>query len=464
MSASSAPDATEIFASYLVDRRHHELPVEVDAAARQALSDSIGCAIAGARTAPSRAAYRTVVENGGSAQATAIGSQQRFPVISAAFINTLFARAQIYDDSNSPGRGHADSATGFTALALAESGRRSLGDVLRSIALGAEIAARVGGAAGDAHANRGFHGTGTAVVFGTAAAAAAMMDLPGEAVQRALSLAAEQACGLRQFQEDGDRANSAMHAAIAARNGVHAAQLAKAGFPAPYAMLGGRFGFLNAFGADPSAAERVVADLGAGWRLLDASIKPFPSSRATHAPATAIRAMRAQHGMNDNSIAALRIWVSEHAMRADRSCPRTAIDAQFSIQYIVARILAYGPSLCDEDFDGERLSDPRLIKLQQRISVACEPSFAGTACRIEMELTDGRSLAMEVPLGQSLGDPGNPLTENELWEKFFGNVGPSLTEDTARALFNLVLHGATEQSVGDIAAILASCRVPGSAS
>lgn len=444
-------DSTSILSSYLVERAATTLPGEVDRATRIFAVDSIGCAAAGVQTAHAKAAHQVTAAMGGTAEAAVIGHDVRLPVANAAFYNTLAARAQIFDDSNGRGLAHADSALTFTGLAIAEARDLTLTDVVRAVALGAEIAARIGHAAGEVHYEGGFHHTGTCVVFGTAATAACLLGLSPDETTQALCLAADHAAGLRQYQVDGDRADSALHAANAARSGVHSAHLARSGFPAPAGMLDGRFGFFAAYRAEPDARERLLEDLGAQWRILESSIKPYPSCRSSHAAATAIENLRRDYGLNGADVKNIRIRVSEHAYKCDRPFPTNSLDAQFSIQYAVARILVYG-SLADRDFGPEFLGDPATTQAQELIRVDCDPRLESTACVFEADLADGRTLVEEVPVGMVRGDPENPFTVDEMFQKYRGNVGDLWTDEQARAVFDMVTSGPGSRPVRDIVA------------
>ena len=101
------------------------------------------------------------------------------------------------------------------------------------------------------------------------------------ATGHALAIAASEASGLK---ENFGTMVKPLHAGLAARNGVLAAQLAQAGMTASAAAIDGPQGFLAAMDSEHAVARRVAADLGARWEILDTGItvKLYPSCAGTH--------------------------------------------------------------------------------------------------------------------------------------------------------------------------------------
>ncbi|MBE3113945.1 MAG: MmgE/PrpD family protein [Actinobacteria bacterium] len=73
--------------------------------------------------------------------------------------------------------------------------------------------------------------------------AAKLFDLDIKKTCTSLRLSADQACGFRQYQINGNIANIAFHAAKAAENGIVATLLSKKDFAGPGETISGKFGF-----------------------------------------------------------------------------------------------------------------------------------------------------------------------------------------------------------------------------
>ena len=101
-------------------------------------------------------------------------------------------------------------------------------DFLQAFVLGFEAESRVGNAVYPAHYDVGWHITGTAGVFGAAAAIGKLLGLDEQQMVWALGLAATQAAGLREmFGSMG----KAFHPGRSAQNGYAAALLAQRASP-----------------------------------------------------------------------------------------------------------------------------------------------------------------------------------------------------------------------------------------
>lgn len=453
------PGVTATLASHVWAHSGCALAPEVERAVRVSMADAIGCAFAGSATAHATAAYRASRTSGLNGNATVVGQQEQLPAADAAFVNTMSARAHLFDDTYGPGHMHVGAALAFAGLSLGEVQDAPLSQVWSAVALGAEVACRIALAAGEAHYLRGFHNSGTCGVFGVAVAAACLDKLSEPEIRRSLSLAGEYASGLRQFQVDGHPAISALHAANAARNGIISASLAREGFPSADEILAGQKGFLTCFGAEDDANSLLLDGLGTHWMATELSVKPFAGSRCTHGAATAMDDLRREFSLAERDVVAIRAYVpSFNFENIDRVRPETMLDAQLSLQYALAHVLAYG-HLSPRDFTPGKLSDPSVTRLQDRIVVSVNPALAGTAARVEVELRDGRSIARTV--AESRGDPGSPFTMDQLRDKFSDNASTCLAGHDADGLFDLVMFGSGDMPVREVTAAFAALRPEG---
>jgi 2-methylcitrate dehydratase PrpD len=127
-------------------------------------------------------------------------------------------------------------------LALAEHRPMSGRAFLTSMVVGIETECRIGNAVYPAHYDRGWHITGTAGVFGAAAACGRALGLSEQQMLWALGLAATQPVGLREMF--GTMTKS-FHPGRAAQNGLTAALLASRGFTSTEVALEGKSGWAH---------------------------------------------------------------------------------------------------------------------------------------------------------------------------------------------------------------------------
>jgi len=275
---------------------------------------------------------------------------------------------------------------------------------------------------------RGWHCTSSIGTLGAAAAAARLLGLDAPSVAHALGIAASLACGLK---ENIGSMVKPLHAGMAARNGVLAARLAKAGFTACEQSIDGPQGYLVAMDSQkpPSALPDAIADLGLRWEILDTGItvKLYPSCAATHPPLDALLSLKRRYKIGAEDIAAIDVEVDSMTPRLlIHSRPSTALEAKFSMPFCAAAAIVFGhPTL--ETFEVEKIRDPRIQKLLPVVTLRANRDFDAAAplsqANVTVRLNDGRSVSERADGAR--GYPGR-LTEDELHIKFLACAQRSL--------------------------------------
>jgi 2-methylcitrate dehydratase PrpD len=135
---------THQLASFVIKTDARDIPPKVLEGSRDALIDTIGCALAGSLDPISEIAVRWVRETGARGQATVLGQPLKTSPAEAAFANGIAGHALDFDDSLPTLRGHPSTTMGPAALAVAEATGASGQSVLAAFALGLEVANVVG--------------------------------------------------------------------------------------------------------------------------------------------------------------------------------------------------------------------------------------------------------------------------------------------------------------------------------
>lgn len=315
--------------------------------------------------------------------------------------------------------------------------------VLRATLAGYEVMTRIGEALGPTH-YRAFHNTATAGVFGSAAAAASLLELDETGWVWALGNAGTQSSGFWQFNEEGAMSKP-LHAGHAASAGLRAALLAKEGLTGAESILEGEKGLFAAMCPDANP-DAVLAERS-GWKLPETSMKPYPCCRHVHPAIDAALEVRTTLG----STRPVRIRVESYPAAldlTDRPTPRSPHEARFSLQYAVATSLLRGrPGL--DVFDDAALGDPAVLELLGVTSVEANRELAAAypgrwGARVHVDTADG-SQHVGVREGAT-GDPEMPLDEEALNAKVrglfeWGGLSPVRSERLLRACRRLVLNG-----------------------
>jgi 2-methylcitrate dehydratase PrpD len=267
----------------------------------------------------------------------------------------------------------------------------------------------------------------------------------------ALGTGATQSAGMKVVY--GSMGKS-LHAGKAAMDGLLSGFLARDGFTSATEPIEGHRGFLHLFSPDP-VAERAVEGLGDVWYLPRDGFKPYACGSLTHPPAQALLELRSEHGLTAEDVAAVDAYVHDYVKTTTGLAePRTGLEGKFSIYHVLAVALADGAALLDQ-FTDERVADPELAQLRKQVHVHTDPAQTKDSARVVVTLHDGRTLERHV--AHNLGTPDNPMTDQQLEDKFVGLASPVLgqdrTEELATKCWRLL-------ELDDIRAVLA-LTVPG---
>ena len=409
-------------------------PPEARAAAARAFLDTIGVTLAGAGEPAARAVQRVIAGEGGGASAV-IGCGLRASAPNAALANGTAAHALDFDDMCFVSLAHPSAPLVPAALAAGEAAGASGGALLDAYVVGFELEGRLGRVMNPRHYQRGWHCTATIGTIGAAAAAARLLGLDADQTGHALAIAASEASGLK---ENFGTMVKPLHAGLAARNGVVAAQLARAGLTASAAAIDGAQGFLAAMDSERACFDGVADDLGDRWEILDTGItvKLYPSCAGTHPTLDALLDLRRSHAFTADDVEAVEIGVDPIVptiLIHDR--PATGLEGKFSMPFCAAAAVVHG-GVGIETFDAAHLQDPAVRAMQARVTMRVDPTLDASAppltqSRVVVRLRDGRVLAADA--NGARGYPDRRASDEEMASKFMSCASVVLTLERACA-------------------------------
>jgi 2-methylcitrate dehydratase PrpD len=449
--------AAVALAEFCSSLRWDDLPPAVRERAKELVLDLLGVAARGSGERSSAPVVAFVRETWPAGAATVIGAGFSTSSAWAALANGTAAHALELDDVTTESSLHPGVAVIPAALAVAEERDATPIAFLEAVIAGYEVTMRVGNALNPASAyQRGFHPTGVAGVFGAAMAAGRLLGLDTPALTRALGIAGTLASGSLEYLADGSFTKR-LNAGWAAHAGVVAAGLARAGLTGPATVFEGRLGVLRAYTDDP-APERLLADLGQPLQILRVSIKPYACCRYNHGLIDCVLALRREHGIRPEDVAAIRlgvlsggaVLVAEPIER--KRAPTNVVDAQFSAPFAAAVALVHGAADLAQ-FSQNNVEDPSIRSLMARTECYQDPSLdaaypARWPAAAEIRLKDGRTVATRIEY--ATGEPENPVPREKLIAKFVSLAGNLLPSDRAAHLAQRILHLEEERGLGGI--------------
>jgi 2-methylcitrate dehydratase PrpD len=418
------------------------------------LLDWLGVAIGGASTREGQIAADLARGACPDGPSTILGHSFKSSPVYAALANGIMGHSLELDDFHNEGISHAAVAIMPAALAVAEAAHAQGRTVLSAITLGYEVMIRIGMAVAPAHMLSGFHPTGTCGVFGAAAAAGKIMGLTGEQLANALGIAGVQAAGLLEFGRNKDAMTQNLNPGRAAENGVVSAVLASNGFTGSMEILEGKNGFFHSFlGEKPYDPARLTRSLGKHFEISRISLKPYPCCRAFHSAIDAVLYLSREHAVRLPQIS--RVFVRTNRVAAEQSTPAlyrpaNVWSSQMSLPYNIARALANGDVATPEEFR----MDENVLRLIDKVEVTLDPQIDCDyprllASKVTIELLDGTEYSRRVDYPR--GDPENPMTVDEISEKFLRLTRGALPGKLAEAIMNQIEH---LEQLDDVAALL----------
>src|SRR6185369_431475 len=188
--SEAAQDVTRTVARHLVSAKFSTLSPAVRKEATRTLLNWVGCTLGGSRHETVGIAISAMSPFSGPAQASILGRKERLDILNTALINGISSHVLDYDDTNTRNIVHPAGPVISAILALSEHQPISGTDFVNALVVGVDVECRIGNSVYPKHYDAGWHITGTAGVFGSAAASGKLLGLTEQQMRWALGLAA----------------------------------------------------------------------------------------------------------------------------------------------------------------------------------------------------------------------------------------------------------------------------------
>src|SRR5262245_54804042 len=291
---------TETLARYVTSLRFEDLSADAIHEAKRHLIGSFGCALGGSRSGPADIARRVAPVWHGAPAARILGDGRSTTPEAAAFANSVMVRFLDANDTYiTRGSGHPSDMLG-ALLAAAESRGASGKDLVLATVAGYEIF----GALADQVSlrDRGWD-QGVFVAPAAAAGAGLLLGLSAEQMADALAIAATANVATRQTRA-GDLAMwKGCATAVAAKAGLFAAELARAGMTGPTAAFEGRHGLW-----EQVTGPFEVGALGGSFAIERTNFKFFAAEYHAQAPIAMALGLRARVAVDEIESIDVRIY------------------------------------------------------------------------------------------------------------------------------------------------------------
>ena len=409
---------TATLARYVTSLRYGDLSPSALKEAKRHVIDSLGCAIGGSGSEPALIARGVAPAAPGGPSARVLGGGRPTTPEAAAFANSVMIRFLDANDTYiTRGSGHPSDMLG-AILAAAEVRGASGKEFLLATVAGYEVF----GALAD-HVGLRDRGWDQGVFVAPAAAAGAglLLGLSTQQIADAIAIAVTANVATRQTRAGELAMWKGCATAAAAKAGLFAAQLAKAGMTGPTAAFEGRHGLCE----QVTGAFELGALGGAGRPLAieRTNFKLFAAEYHAQAPLAIALALRNTLRGDEIESIDVQIYAMAHSEIGSEPAkwdPQTRETADHSLPYMLAVALVDG-RITPASFEPKRFLDPSLRPLMNRIRVAENPELtrrfpAELPSQIDVTTRSGRRYTERADYPK--GHTSNPMTDADVETKF----------------------------------------------
>jgi 2-methylcitrate dehydratase PrpD len=458
---------TEEWAKHIIKTNFKSFDSETIAQAKNRIIDIVGCAIGGANASGNSALLKLIKEWGGKKEATVFVHGLKVPAHNAAWLNGIMARSFDFGnvipyigDTMVPA--HVSESTVPTAITAAEWKHASGKEMLTALILGDDITIRVS-AASKYVPGGGWDSPGIICKFGTVAIASKLMGLNERQIMNAFGIVLDQLAGSFQSILEGTHSFK-MGQGLAARDGIISAEMAQEGWVGAKDPLLGKNGYFSLY-CHGSKPEILTDKLGKEFYGGRCTYKPYPGCGWTMPAIDCALELANRQGVEADAVEEFTIDVAPMHLDSPLNQPFQPGDfpqghASFSFRYAVANALLRKSSK-PEHYTAEFVLEPSVGALARkgRVISTMKPTDRDDAAGVTVKLKNGRELSARVkaPKGNPLF---NPLTTDEIIEKFRSNVAFSKTVSKANAekALDMINHLEKIEDTGELVGLLVAPR------
>src|SRR5437868_12546270 len=425
--------------------RFEQLSREAVHQAKRLLLGSLGCALGGYLQQDVKIALAVLDEIAGDGPATVIGSGKRIDPVSASLANALMIRCMDYNDIYWKQDPSHPSDIFPAALACCERAKSDGRELMVGLVLGHEFEMRFCEAAFPGIRERGWHHA-TLTAFVAPIVAGRALHLGWEQIQHAIGISASRHATLGAVTAGKLTMMKNTVDPMATQSGVLAALLAEKGYTGPEHVVDGKEGLAHCLGPEWKLSV-LTEGLGESWRITHCGMKAFPTEALTHTAISAVLDLVKSNDLKPDEVE--KVQIRSLARAADilsdpsKYDPRTKETADHSLPYVIAAALAER-QVTPVQFTMQKIMDRKIRAQLKQVEVVADPEAekvfpALQRVIVTITTTDGRSFTKQ--LDYPKGDPRNPLTDQEVEEKFAalaeGVLSPGAQKKLKDAIWNL---------------------------
>lgn len=387
-----------------------KIPASGQQRAHLAFRDTVGTIIGGSRTRAGQIASHSVERRGPDAAGGPL----------KAFVTAVRASALDFDDGHYLGGAiHPGSVVVSSLLVAAQELDTTVRGLLTAQVVGYEIALRAAHLLWPRHEFDDYHCTGTAATLGAAAAVATLRGSDADTIARAIAIAWAHA-PMSTFQLPMVKESIGWSACTA----LFAADLADHGFMAMPAATR-HSAIADTFPPTPfdrpgAMDDPFVSSLGTVFESANTYFKPYAACRYIHTAARSLTELLKEESLTAHDIASIDVFTHRGAANLTDVVPASLDHGQYSFPFVLATVACTGSAGPDQISEGS-LALPDRLAFGARVRVHYDAELdahypAHYASRLVVTPRSGSRLERIRLVAP--GDPGDPMSDAELADKF----------------------------------------------
>jgi 2-methylcitrate dehydratase PrpD len=442
--AATVPRVTEALAAYISGMRAARVPDEHRELGRQHILDTLASIVACRDLEPSTLARKYALAQSGSTgknSATILGTRDKALLSDAVFASAMTGHGAEINDFIPSAFVQPGPSIISASLALAETRGGSGDEFLRAVIAGYEMSGRVPKAAGVSNLrSAGIANHGVGPVFGTATAAAVMLQIPANRISDLLTFSAQQASGSWQWLMDVEHIEkSFVFAGMGARNGLQAALMVEAGFRGVRDSFDHPEGWLRAgaFAKGDANIPYLIEKLNERTELKETAFKRYPVGGPTQPAIQGLLELLPK--MNRSNVQSVRI-----EMPGRWQAFRDAAMPALNLRYTTSLILLEGKLDFVSAQSLERMAkDTKVRALMEKVTIVHDPAQEAPrgqprteSARVIVVENGGKRHEIYVPY--VVGFPSHPMSRAEVESKALELMSPRLGATRAKQVVDRV--------------------------
>ncbi len=442
---TSEMEVTKRLAQWICDSNFDTIPAAVRDEAARTLLNWMGCAVGGSGHESVDIALRALGPFMGQPQASVLGRVERVDVLHAALLNGISSHVFDFDDTHLRTIIHPAGPVASALAPLAEHRPVSGRDFLHALILGIEVECRIGNAVYPDHYDVGWHITGTAGVFGAAAAAGRLLGLDAQRLCWALAGAATQAAGLREMF---GTMLKPFHVGRAAQNGLAAAFLAAQGLTGSERAIEAPRGFARVLSTKQDYAA-ICDGLGETYESRLNTYKPYPCGVVIHPSLDGCISLKRRHGLTGDDIESVELRVHPLVLElTGNKTPETGLQGKFSVYHAAGAALVLG-RVGVAEFTDAVVRHPAVKAVRDRVSTVADKNIREAGAVVTIRLKGGRTV--EEVVEHASGSLERPLSDKDMDAKVHALADPLLGEASTQAMIRACRGVAELEDAGALA-------------